>query len=224
MKYWKTEGNKKERILYLFKNIYLHHRKTFYKIIRENLPRGIDRRFKQGNPVLLKEITKLDQILRRLSINLSKEIKELNLPAERPRIVPPPIEFQKMIDKIGLHPLIAKECILLYKNGHLNESVRKSLEKLEKYVQDVSKLNDLIGKDLMMQAFNETNPKIKTNNLASKREISQQEGFKFVNAGLMSYIRNKFSHGDEEQISHIDTFELILTVDHILRVIETNLE
>ena len=133
-------------------------------------------------------------MLKSLSINFTKEIDELNLPVERPRIVPPPVEYQKILEKASLHPLLLPECLGLYKDGYINESVRKSLEKLEKYVQDVTGQRDLIGKDLMVQTFNEANqPKIKVTPLISKSDIAQQEGFRYLNMGLMLYWRNKFS-------------------------------
>lgn len=219
-KFWKT-GNKREQINYFISNVLKYHPKIFYKILRENLPKGIQRRHKQGNPVLKAEIEKIDVLLKALSVNFSKEISELNLPIERPRIVPPPIEYQKILEKASLHSLLVPECFELYKNGHINESVRKSLEKLEKYVQDITGQHDLIGKDLMMQTFNEAHqPKIKVTPLVSKNDIAQQEGFRYLNAGLMMYWRNKFSHGDQEQISYIEACGVILFVSEVIRIIE----
>ncbi|MCX6739510.1 MAG: TIGR02391 family protein [Candidatus Parcubacteria bacterium] len=218
--FWK-KGNKQEQICFFIKNVLKYHPKVFYKILRENLPKGIKRRHKQGSPVLKAEIEGIDTVLKSLSVNFSKEIAELNLPVERPRIVPPPIEYQKILEKASLHPLLIPDCIQLYKDGHINESVRKSLEKLEKYVQDVTGQQDLIGKDLMAKTFNEANqPKIKITPLISKSDIAQQEGFRYLNMGLMMYWRNKFSHGDQEQISYIEACSVILFVSEIIRIIE----
>src|SRR6266566_3876889 len=71
----------------------------------------------------------LEQTLRALDVNLSKELKALNLPKERPRIVPPPASFQKMVDELGLHTVLQPECPKLFKDGHVNECARKALEK-----------------------------------------------------------------------------------------------
>jgi hypothetical protein len=65
----------------------------FYKLFRENIAQGIERRHKRGNPVLEREIVAMDQTLRALDVNLSNEFKALNLPKERPKIVPPPAAF-----------------------------------------------------------------------------------------------------------------------------------
>jgi len=96
----------------------------------------------------------LDATLRKLKVNLSAEFRELHLPDERPAIVPPPHAFQKMVDEFGLHRLLQPDCARLFKDGHLNEAVRKALEKYETYVQQTSALSK-IGVDLMANAFNE---------------------------------------------------------------------
>jgi len=62
--------------------------------------------------------------------------------------------IQKMVDEFGLHRLLQPDCARLFKDGHLNEAVRKALEKYETYVQQTSALSK-IGVDLMANAFNE---------------------------------------------------------------------
>jgi len=108
---------KKELIFGFLKGVYRNHPKTFYKLFRENIAQGIERRHKLGDPVLEAEMLGLDQTLRALDVNLSKELKALNLPKERPRIVPPPASFQKMVDELGLHPVLQPECPKLFKDG-----------------------------------------------------------------------------------------------------------
>src|SRR5437588_5690201 len=120
---WPAMGSKKERIFGFLKAVYRSHPKTFYKIFRENIAQGIERRHKAGDPVLEAEILQLDATLKKLGVNLSKEFKELHLPATRPAIVPPPFAFQKMLDELSLHPLLQPDCPKLFKDGHVNESV-----------------------------------------------------------------------------------------------------
>ena len=163
----------------------------------------------------------LDQTLRALDVNLSKELKALNLPKERPRIVPPPASFQKMVDELGLHPVLQPECPKLFKDGHVNECARKPLEKYETYVQRKTG-SSAIGKNLMANAFSETLPGVKIEDIATKRGKGLQEGFKFLSMGAMSFWRNMFSHGDEEQIPHQDAIAILATVSHLLHYIETH--
>src|SRR5258708_233462 len=56
-KEWPALGSKKERIFPFLKAVYRSHPKTFYKIFRENIAQGIERRHKAGDPVLLAEVT-----------------------------------------------------------------------------------------------------------------------------------------------------------------------
>ncbi|MFH1171917.1 MAG: TIGR02391 family protein [bacterium] len=194
----------------------------FYKIFRENLPLGIERRHKAGSPVLKAEIEELNKTLKLLNVNLSTEIHGLDLPAERPSIVPPPYEFKKMVDNMSLHPILQPQCIKLFTDGHINESVRKALEKYEKHVQQLSGLIDPIGKGLMANAFSETSPRIRIGDITTKRGKSLQEGIKFLSMGAMEFWRNLLSHGDEKQMPHIDAIAILATVSHLLYYIENN--
>ena len=214
-KFWITDKSKKEQLAIFFEKLFKYHPNIFKKIIRENISQGIERRHKQGNPVLSPEINNIDEILLRLKINLSSEFAQLELPEKRPRIIPPPLDYQKMIEKVGLSPLISEECIRKYKDGHLNDSVRDACEKFEKLVQVKSGKSDN-GKRLMSLAFSEDAPLIKINPLSNPHEKIMQEGYKFLAMGAMGNIRNKFSHGDEPEISPLDAFELLCFMSYLI--------
>jgi uncharacterized protein (TIGR02391 family) len=218
-KAWPAQGSKKERVFELLKYAYRSHPKKFYRLFRENIARGIERRHKGGEPVLQMEILQLDSTLKSLNVNLSAEFKELHLPSERPATVPPPYAFQKMMDEFGLHPLLQPECARLFKDGHLNESVRKALEKYEAYVQQKSALAK-IGVDLMANAFNEDNPSLRIADVLSARGKGLQSGFKFLSMGAMGFWRNLCSHGDEKQMPHQDAIAILATISHLVGVIE----
>lgn len=221
-KYWPSKSDTKKEAIYQFiSSVYQNHPKLIYKVFRENFARGIERRHKGGDPVLKAEMEALDETLQRLGINLSKEIRELDLPAERPRVVPPPHAFQRMIDELGLHPYLLPDCPKLFKDGHVNESVRKALEKYEAYVQKRAGLHN-IGTDLMANAFNENNPKIAVADVLTRRGRGLQEGFKLISMGGMGFWRNFCSHGDEEQMSHHDAVSIIATISHLLGYIDVN--
>jgi uncharacterized protein (TIGR02391 family) len=216
---WPLSGSKKERIFGFLKAVYRSHPKTFYKIFRENIAQGIERRHRVGDPVLEAEILQLDATLEKLDVNLSREFKELHLPATRPTIVPPPYVFQKMLDELGLHPLLHPDCPKLFKDGHVNESVRRALEKFETYVQQKSGLTR-IGTDLMANAFSETLPLVKVADVTTDRGKGLLMGFKFVSMGAMSFWRNLCSHGDEQQMPHQDAIAVLATVSHLLHSID----
>jgi len=216
---WPTHGPKKEEIFGFLKVLYRSHPKTFYRVFRENIAQGIERRHRAGDPVLQAEILQLDATLNKLKVNLSKEFKELHLPVERPSIVPPPFVFQKIVEELGLHPYLQPDCQKLFKDGHINESVRKALEKYETYVQQKSALTR-IGTDLMANAFNENGPAVKIADVNSDRGKGLQMGFKFISMGAMSFWRNMCSHGDEDQMPHQDAVAVLATVSHMLYIID----
>ncbi|MCE1164843.1 MAG: TIGR02391 family protein [Bacteroidetes bacterium] len=215
LKYWISSKPKKEQLSYFFIKLFRYHPNIFKKIIRENISQGIERRQKQGNPILKQELDTIDEILITLNINLSKEFEELNLPTEKPKIIPPSLDYQKMIDKIGLNPLIAEECIKKFKDGHLNDSVRDACEKFEHLVQ-MKSCNTQIGYKLMTTVFNEDSPLINITPCSNAREKSIQQGFKFLSMGAIDNIRNKFSHGDEPEISPLEAIELLCFVNYLI--------
>src|SRR3989344_406122 len=221
-KYWpktRKSTNKKEDIFSFLNEVYRRHRKIFYKIFRENLARGIERRRNNGKPVLEAEILELNATLKSLDVDLEKEILALNLPKDMPSIVPPPHEFKSFIDKMGLHPFLLPECINLFKNGHVNESVRKALEKYEVYVQKKSSLQT-IGADLMGTAFSEKRPFVRIVDTSTKRGIALQDGFKLLSMGVMGFWRNYLSHGDEKQIPHQHAIAILGVVSHMMSIID----
>jgi uncharacterized protein (TIGR02391 family) len=221
-KYWPGKPESRKEAIYHFVScVYQNHPKIIYRVFRENLARGIERRHKAGDPVLQAEILALDNTLQQLGINLSKEIRELDLPHERPRVVPPPFIFQKMVDELALHPYLLPDCPKMFKDGHVNESVRKALEKFEAYVQKMAGLHN-IGTDLMANAFNESNPKVRVADVSTKRGRGLQEGFKFLSMGSMGFWRNYCSHGDEEQMGHHDALSVLATISHLLNYIDVN--
>ncbi|OGG72849.1 TIGR02391 family protein [Candidatus Kaiserbacteria bacterium RIFCSPLOWO2_01_FULL_53_17] len=222
-KYWpKARKNlsKKEAIYSFLNEVYRRHRKVFYKIFRENLARGIERRRNSGKPVLEAEILELNATLKSLEVDLEREILALKLPKDRPTIVPPPQEFKSIIDKIGLHPFLLPECVNLFKNGHLNEAARKALEKYEVYVQKKSSLQ-LIGTDLMGTAFSEKRSYVRITDTSHKRGAALQDGFKLLSMGVMGFWRNYLSHGDEKQIPHQDAVAILGVISHMMNVIDS---
>jgi uncharacterized protein (TIGR02391 family) len=220
-KYWPKQKdiNAPEAVYYFIKGLYKSHKKTLYRIIRESLPIGIERRIKIGKPVLKSEIDAIDEVLQRLNINLSKEFAALNLPKEMPSVVPPIPYLKDIPQKVGLHPFLLPDCYELFKNGYFNESVRKSLEKYEVYIQKKS-TSQKQGVDLMSEAFNPDAPKIEIFDITNKRGKGLQDGFKLLSMGTMGFWRNYLSHGDEKQIPPKHAITILLFVSHLLHIVD----
>lgn len=223
-KYLPKKANKKEAFAAFLEKVVCQKPRTLKKIIRDLLPRAIERRHRGGDPVLEDEAAGFGAQLHSLGIDLRKEIAELHLPKERPRIVPPPIEIQKILEAFILHPKMMPDCKDMFIQGHLNESVRKALERLEKTVQELSSLSDKQGPDLMATAFSETDPKIKLNALSNPQERNEQIGFKFLTMGLMHWWRNNLSHGDEAQIPHHEALGRLILISNLFHRLDNRVK
>jgi uncharacterized protein (TIGR02391 family) len=216
----KKSINKKEAFFEFLKNLHCYKPRTIKILVREILPVAIEKRHAKGDPVLEAEALELSNKLKMVGINLRSEILALNLPKERPKTVPPPIAVQKILDTFSLHPILLPDCKDMFINGHINESVRKALERYEKLVQDLSGVHNKQGSDLMAHVFNEQTPKVKLNALNSPQEINKQIGYKFVAMGIMHWWRNNLSHGDEEQIPHYDALGRLILITNLIHELD----
>ncbi|MCK5306747.1 MAG: TIGR02391 family protein [Candidatus Omnitrophica bacterium] len=211
--------NKKETFSFFIRDVHKRHPRMMKKIVREIFPKAIERRYEQGNPILLEEATVLSEQLFKIGVDLKKEIRGLRFPKERPKVVPPPYDIQEILKKIKLHPILMPECQKLFLDGHINESVRKALEKYEVYVQRKSSLK-IIGKNLMGKAFSLRGQTIKLNALSTESEKNEQEGFMYISMGVMQWWRNTLSHGDEKQISHHEALGRLFLISNLLHRLE----
>jgi uncharacterized protein (TIGR02391 family) len=220
----RRSANKKEAFAAFLESLVCHKPRTLKNIIRDMLPKAIEKRHREGNPVLEEEAMEFAEQLHSLGIDLRKEIADLKLPKERPRIVPPPIEIQKILEAFILHPKMMPDSKDMFIQGHLNEAVRKSLERFEKTVQELSTLNDKQGPDLMATAFSETDPKISLNALSNTQERNEQVGFKFLTMGLMHWWRNNLSHGDEAQMPHHEALGRLILISNLFHKLDGRVE
>lgn len=222
-RYLPQKTSKKEAIFEFLKNLYRYRPRTTKKLVREILPKAIEQRHAKGDPVLESEALELIRALEALGIDMKEEILALNLPKERPRVVPPPVATQKILDAYTLHAVLLPDCKTMFVGGHMNESVRKALERFEKTVQDISGSTDKIGSNLMAYAFDEKDPKITVADIATQQGKSKQLGFKLVCMGLMSWWRNNLSHGDEQQIPHHDALSRLIMISNLFHELDNRI-
>lgn len=216
----KKSINKKEAFFEFLKKLYCQKPRTIKILVREILPTAIEKRHAKGDPILENEALELSEILQAIGVDLHSEIVALNLPKERPKVIPPPVAIQKILDAYILHPVLLPDCKTMFIEGHINEAVRKALERFEKRIQDISGIHDKQGPDLMAHVFSEQTPKIKFNTLSTPQELSKQTGFKFLCMGIMNWWRNNLSHGDEDQISHHDALGRLILVSNLFHELD----
>ena len=110
-------------------------------------------------------------------------------------------------DERNIHPDIASVSIRLFDDGHYSQATFEAFKYIDNQVKTVSRIEDT-GFSLMMNAFNENEPKIKLTNLATTSDKDEQKGFRYMFAGTMSGIRNPRGH--DNRIDPID-----LCLDHL---------
>lgn len=110
-------------------------------------------------------------------------------------------------DERNIHPDIAGVSIKLFDDGHYAQATFEAFKYIDNQVKSVSGIEDT-GFSLMMNAFNETAPKIKLTNLKSMSDKDEQKGFRYIFAGTMSGIRNPRGH--DNRIDPID-----VCLDHL---------
>ncbi|WP_426230877.1 TIGR02391 family protein [Pararhizobium sp. DWP3-4] len=110
-------------------------------------------------------------------------------------------------DERNIHSDIAGVSIKLFDDGHYAQATFEAFKYIDNQVKAISGIEDT-GFSLMMNAFNETGPKIKLTDLKTMSDKDEQKGFRYVFAGTMSGIRNPRGH--DNRIDPID-----MCLDHL---------
>lgn len=93
----------------------------------------------------------------------------------------------------NIHPDLPSEVRTLFDNGHYPQATFEALKYLDEEVQRIAADSDY-GKSLMMRVFSGSPPKLALNPGMTSSEQSEQEGYKFIFAGVMAGIRNPRGH------------------------------
>lgn len=110
-------------------------------------------------------------------------------------------------DERNIHPDISGVSMRLFDDGHYAQATFEAFKYIDNRVKDISGIEET-GFSLMMNAFNETGPKVKLTDLKTMSDKDEQKGFRYVFAGTMSGIRNPRGH--DNRIDPID-----LCLDHL---------
>lgn len=218
-KLWKDLANKKQSIAAYLHQLFRRFPNKPKRVILEIVCGGVVWTARKGKTVSTEQLTAISEKLNALGIKASKEISQIEIP-EPSQIKRPADDLVAVLNGIELHESIAEDCIDLFEKGHLNDSVRKALERFEKLIQDKTGLHD-IGKALMAKAFNHQNPLIAINDGTGGNAQSEQEGFMHLTMGAMAGVRNLYSHGDVDTIEPMDAFERLCFVSMLFKRIST---
>jgi len=197
--------------------VYKRHERLMHNLIRKIVPAAILYRYAKRNPLKRAELDALGECLLSLNIDLIKEFSDIQLDETLPRITVPPKNLKERLRNHDLHPALSSDPLDLFDNGHFNEAVRKGAERFEVIVKELSGLDD-IGRGLMGNAFRDDTYL----DMALYKPNNQSDfidGYRFLSMGSMSAIRNVFSHGDEQQRTPEECFEMLMLLNWLFRAI-----
>jgi len=215
---WVGKGNKKRMIADLLENTFRSYPQKPKRLVRAIVEGGITWSTRKGQAVTRDHLDLIAGVMGQLGFNAKKELAALDLP-DPSRVAPPPLDLAALIDRLGLHDALRDDCIQMFKDGHLNEAVRKGLERFEKKIQDLTGEHS-IGKDLMGKAFNRNTPMIAINDGTSGNDGSEQEGFMHLSMGAMAGMRNLYSHGDVNTMPAIDALERLAFISLLFKRVD----
>lgn len=218
--------NKKSQFRKFIIQVFGRYPRKFKRIINNILADSISWRVKKGDPVLKNEVERLNSFLSTLKIDLGKEINELNLPSERPKITPPPIFIKQIIEKIGINPLLTDKVIPLFNDGHLNEAVRKAGEIFETRIKAVNPSIKSYGRDLVSKVFNAQSPLINISGYHKSLVLDpndEKEGYLYLSMGAMHWCKNIMGHSDVDQLDARDAITRIMLISHLLDVLDKSI-
>lgn len=223
-KYWTRKRNKVESIAHFLEQIFRYKPRMPFKIAREVVSRGVERGKKNSRLVTRELLNSIGNNLKELDCDMLAELKKVELDHPTVQYVIPPKETVQLLKRMSLHVSIQKDCVTMFENGHMNEAVRKALERFEKYIQDRINDHKSTGQGLMSKAFNEQQPLIALNDMKTANDQSEQLGFKLLAMGAMSGMRNLYSHGDIPEIHPIDALERLAFVSLLFKRIDVTIE
>jgi len=142
----------------------------------------------------------LDRVIGRLETTI------IAMPIQLPQDIaePPNLLFEKM----QLHPKIIAVSKRLFQDGHYPQAIFEAFKAVDNFVKKRTGLS-IYGKDLMGKVFNVDNPIIKLNELRTKSNRSEQEGFMYLFMGAMEGIRNPKAHDEVAELDPYKTLEYL---------------
>jgi len=214
--YIPQKTSKKQAMEKALIKLFRYHQKLPFTVFRKVVVATIKYRRYQRNPLKREELNQLDILLKQLGLDISNELAAIELDQIPLIVVVPPSELVKRLENHPLCEQVKTQPLELFKNGHFNESVRKATEKFEAEIQSKTGSSD-IGKTLMNRTFKLNGPAIALNSLSNGNERSIQEGYQQLTAGTMQAMRNIFSHGNEDQRTPEEAYEMLLFVNWLFR-------
>jgi len=221
--HWKKQKNKQADIAHLLENVMRRHPRKPKTLVLAIVRGGIEWKARKGEKVTSDQLEAIIAPMEALGFKIRKEIDAIDIP-EPAHVHPPSSDHVAVFDKLDLHPALKDDIATMFRDGHLNEAVRKALERFEKVIQDALDDHNTSGRELMAKAFGGDPPPVPLNAGRTANDRSEQQGFKFLTMGAMSGMRNLYSHGDVAQMSAMEAIERLAFVSLLFKRVDAVLQ
>ena len=131
-------------------------------------------------------------------------------------------DFQKLmlwrsVNEDMLHPQIAAKTVVHLARGEYGDAISFAMRRVEIEVRDASGFGtDKYGVDLMHKAFGEGGP-LRDNDVNK----SEEEGLRFLFAGMIGTYRNAFAHRDVHIENVTEALTIVMFASHLLHIIDS---
>ena len=124
-------------------------------------------------------------------------------------------QFDALVKDHGLR----RSCRSLFADGYYALAVERAYIYIDNLVSKRSGRSDKDGADLMRAVFSPKNPVLKLNNLQSRSEENQQQGYMHIFEGTMIGIRNPRAHEYDLEDSPEEALEMLVIASHLIRML-----
>lgn len=132
-------------------------------------------------------------------------------------------ELESVLEFDALHPEV-RRCRSEVASGHYRHAVRRAAEEFANRVADMSGLVELSGRRLLLTALRNKDPYLRLEPRPGTRsprsEHSEYNGFRDMALGLMSAVRNVFTHETEPEITRTEAVEWLSFISALHRILD----
>lgn len=156
----------------------------------------------------------LDRV-RRAALEVESATSVLPLPAPPPAATDTEALYDAMVTNADLRSVTRK----LFLDGHYAQAVEQACKLVNNTVKKrIKSTKD--GPDLMQHAFGTATPPLRINPGKTQSHRDEQDGYRFIFAGMMSGVRNPRAHEHLLRDGADAALEMLIMANHLLRVLK----